>query len=303
MQKLFMFPGQGSQNKQMLQGLQAKYNKELEQEFEKNQLTTNNFLESTVGIQLAIYTKQVSEVTEILQAGYSPNLVAGHSIGTFAAAVACGVMSFETGLELVSYRGKLMADAFPKDFGMAVIVGLRKDIIEEIVSLTNKSEYPVYLSNENAPLQFTVSGHNDGLKKVISLGKEKGASLAKQIDVPVPSHSVLMTEVASKLKEKMTEYSFFKPSCFYLMNHTGRATKNLADIKEDLAVNVMYPVLWDLISDITLERQIELSLEMSPGEALTNLLKNKQPHLRQISIQKVGIKGSLYLMNKWEGRE
>ena len=56
--------------------------------------------------------------------GATPDAVAGHSSGTFAAAVAAGTLTFAEALTAVRHRGELMRDAYPSGYGMAAVLGL-----------------------------------------------------------------------------------------------------------------------------------------------------------------------------------
>jgi Flp pilus assembly protein protease CpaA len=71
---------------------------------------------------------------------FQPEMVAGHSVGEFAALVTAGAMTFEDGLKLVANRALAMqdaCDAVPST--MAAIIGLDDTIIEEVcVSITDE---------------------------------------------------------------------------------------------------------------------------------------------------------------------
>ncbi len=63
---------------------------------------------------------------------FNPQMVAGHSLGEFSALVACGVLSFEQGLDLVSKRAIAMQEACENTNGtMAAILGLENKVIEQ----------------------------------------------------------------------------------------------------------------------------------------------------------------------------
>jgi hypothetical protein len=57
--------------------------------------------------------------------GLSPQFVAGHSVGTFSAAVIAGVITLAEALAAVALRGRLMEEACADgDWGMAAVSGL-----------------------------------------------------------------------------------------------------------------------------------------------------------------------------------
>src|ERR1700694_2436130 len=72
-----------------------------------------------------------------------PHAYAGHSLGEFPALCAAGAVKFEDALQLVHWRGKLMAEAGKRQTGtMAAIIGMDakdlKELCEEIETETGK---------------------------------------------------------------------------------------------------------------------------------------------------------------------
>src|ERR1700680_1596292 len=117
----FLYPGQGAQVPGMLHQLSDRGGntstlQEASQVLGRDVLTldTEQALSSTVPVQLALFVSGVA-TTRIMQAeGVGPDVVAGLSVGVFAAAVAVGVLSFKDGLSLVKLRAELMEKAYPK---------------------------------------------------------------------------------------------------------------------------------------------------------------------------------------------
>src|SRR5690606_34386709 len=64
--------------------------------------------------------------------GAQPALLAGHSLGEYAALVAAGALSLEDGARLVRVRGQLMQDAAPAGTGaMAAVIGAEDALVDE----------------------------------------------------------------------------------------------------------------------------------------------------------------------------
>ena len=69
--------------------------------------------------------------------GLVPDVVAGHSLGEYSALVAAGSLDFETAVNLVARRGRLMEEAVPEGRGtMAVLLGLD---YEQVVSICREA--------------------------------------------------------------------------------------------------------------------------------------------------------------------
>ena len=73
------------------------------------------------------------------------------SVGAFAAAVAAEALSFKDALRLVKLRAELMEKAYPRGYGLSVVVGLNEQQLSKIVSAISKPDAPVFLANLNTP--------------------------------------------------------------------------------------------------------------------------------------------------------
>ena len=161
----FLYPGQGAQFAGMLHQLPERAEvketlREASQVLGHDVLTldTKQALSSTVSVQLALFVSGVA-ATRIMQAeGVKPDVVAGLSVGAFAAAVAAGALAFKDGLGLVKVRAELMERAYPKGYGLAAVIGLTETHLSQIVSEINRPESPVFVGNLNAPTQFVIAG-------------------------------------------------------------------------------------------------------------------------------------------------
>lgn len=202
MTSAWLFPGQGSQYPMFLDALPQKT---IVRETIKTasevihepllQLQTREALESTRNVQLTMLTAGVAVARYFLNEGVKPQFVAGHSVGAFAAAVTADVLKFEDALLLVKERGELMEALQDENYGMAVIIGLTENQLEEVVKGIHTEEFPVYVSNRNSPTQLTLSGHKRAMQEVIDEVDGKGVSSAKMLKVTTPSHSPLFLPV------------------------------------------------------------------------------------------------------------
>ncbi|HET9378348.1 MAG TPA: malonate decarboxylase subunit epsilon, partial [Chthoniobacterales bacterium] len=238
----FLYPGQGAQFAGMLHQL-PEHAKIRETLHEASQvlghdvltLDTEATLSSTVPVQLGLFVSGVA-VTRALQAeGIEPDSVAGLSVGAFAAAVAAEALSFKDGLCLVKLRAERMEEAYPKGYGLSVIIGLNERQLSEIITEINKPESPVFLANLNAPTQIVIAGSDAGMKGVVHRAKNEGAHTTKRLPVSVPSHCVLLQSVADQLIRRLAGVEIRTPKAIYISNRRARALRDPDAIREDLA--------------------------------------------------------------------
>ena len=127
----FLFPGQGSQVPGMLHRLPdhpavRRTCDEVSQCLSQNvfDLDSDTALQSTLSVQLALFTCAVAMSRVLVEEGVRPVAVAGLSVGAFAAAVESGTICLSDGVHLVRQRAEMMMKLYPKGYGLAAIVGL-----------------------------------------------------------------------------------------------------------------------------------------------------------------------------------
>ncbi|EPH97705.1 malonate decarboxylase, epsilon subunit family protein [Enterococcus faecalis 13-SD-W-01] len=298
----FLFPGQGSQKPGMLADVPISYIDRVENVTGYRLIDDEKNYQDTVFIQLALLTKAVFYLDEMEKNEILPDITAGHSIGAFCAAVACGSLTFENAAELVYHRAVLMKEAYPKDYAMGVVVGLTRSEAEKLVKETFTADEPVYLSNENCPMQHTLSGSISGLEKTLAEAKKRQAQTAKLLKVPVPSHCVLMKETVEKFKPYINTVRLTDARCLYLKNTDGRATQDAEEIRKDLLENIAYPVQWNQMMGLAKELGMDLTIEFPPGNTLTKLIHARfgaDNGIRTINLDQHGVDDATFLYQKW----
>ncbi|TNJ66118.1 acyltransferase domain-containing protein [Paenibacillus hemerocallicola] len=299
----FLFPGQGSQSPGMLSALPthrvaqdvlAEASDVLQQDI--HSLETAEALSSTIAVQLATFIAGVATATALEHDGMTPKLVAGHSVGAFAAAVVAKTLKFADALLLVKRRAEWMEQAFPHGYGMGVVVGLDEERLSAIVQKVHAVTRPVNIANKNASRQFTVAGHEAALEMVLDGARKAGASKAVRLPVRVPSHCALMAPIEAKLKEALERVAMSDATVLYAANVNARAIRAAASIRTDLHASLSRPVMWYEAMVMFYERGVRLFVEMSPGRVLTSIAEAAFPSARAVSVNVSGLEAvrSLY---------
>jgi malonate decarboxylase epsilon subunit len=301
----FLYPGQGAQIPGMLHQLPDRAEttwtlQEASQVLGRDVLTldTEQALSSTVPVQLALFVSGVA-ATRIMHAeGVEPDVVAGLSVGAFAAAVAAGALAFKDGLSLVKLRAELMEKAYPQGYGLAAVVGLSETHLSQIVSEFNQPASPVFVGNLNAPTQFVIAGSDSGIEAVLNRAKNEGARSAKRLEVSVPSHCVLLKSVADELTSRIAKIEIKTPKAIYVSNRRARVLRDPDGIREDFATNIAYPVRWHDATTVAYERGVRFFLELPPGHTLTELASTAFPDARSIALSQMQIDSAVKLIKR-----
>ena len=292
----FLFPGQGAQSEGLLHHLpqHAEVTRTIEEASDVlgvdiAALDNAEAMHSTAAVQPALLIAGVATARALMAEHVHPAAVAGMSIGAFGAAVTCGTLSFADAIPLVRLRGELMQAAFPSGYGLVAIEGLDEVHVESIMGRICTAEFPVYVSNINAPRQIVVAGSDAALDAVNAEARQRGARRAERLAVSVPSHCPLLQPVADRLAQAMALLPLRPPTMPYVSNRGGRALRSADAIREDLATNVAHPVRWYDALEVLRELGATLFLEMPPGHVSTQLVAQLLPGVRAVSIADQGL--------------
>ena len=122
--------------------------------------------------------------------GIEPTVVAGHSIGEFAAAQRAGVFALEDALRLVALRGRLM-QAVRAEGAMEAVFAEEERVRGWIEAVGGAAA----VAGINAPDQIVVSGTRDAVAAVIELARGAGVT-TRSLRTSQAFHSPLMDGVA-----------------------------------------------------------------------------------------------------------
>jgi malonate decarboxylase epsilon subunit len=276
----FLFPGQGSQEPAMLRHLIShRAAEEVLQEmsqtlgFDVRVTDSEDALKSTISIQLALLASGVATARVLIQSGVRPTVVAGLSIGAFAAAVVAEALSLSDATKLVRSRAEQMETMFPSGYGLAALIGLNETQVSGLVNAVSSETHPVFVGNVNAPRQIVIAGSIDGMKEVLSRAVELGARKAELLHVSVPSHCPLLQPIAKSLREQLRSMQIRDPQFVYVSNVKARAIRSAGGIATDLADNIAHGVRWHDATSLAQELGCLLFLEMPPGHALSDLVR------------------------------
>lgn len=281
MKKAYVFPGQGAQfvgmgkdlyeNHAIAKNLFEKANEILGFSITNIMFEgTEEDLKQTKVTQPAIFLHSVI-MREVLRENFTPDMVAGHSLGEFSALVACGVLSFEDGLQLVAKRALAMQKACEKTAGtMAAVLGLEDSLVEKICA---DIQGVVTAANYNCPGQLVISGEIESVNTACEKLKAAGAKRALLLPVSGAFHSELMAPAREELASAIEQVIFNTPICPVYQNVTTTAVINPQEIKKNVIEQLTAPVKWTQSIENMVKDGASTFIEVGPGKVLQGLIK------------------------------
>jgi [acyl-carrier-protein] S-malonyltransferase len=280
----FLFPGQGSQTVGMGKEFAEKY-PIARQTFEEADHVLGYKLSDicwtgpeeklrlTEITQPAILATSVAAWRVLDEKGLSPHIVAGHSLGEYAAHCAAGTLEFGEALRTVRNRGKYMQEAVPVGVGaMAAILGMGVAKVDGVCHDAAHGEV-CEPANINSPEQIVISGHAAAIERAVKLASDRGAKKAKTLPVSAPFHCSLMKPAQDRLAADLTSLPFGTPKVPVACN-VDAAIVNDADSSRDALIRqVTGSVKWEQSIRLLIREGVRVFIEVGPGKVLWGLMR------------------------------
>jgi len=291
----FVFPGQGSQSRGMMNGYAdfpvvrdtfAEASEVLKQDLWQLVAEGSDAdLNATVNTQPIMLTAGVAVYRAWQsQNGAAPAMLAGHSLGEYTALVAAGALSFTNALPLVRFRAQCMQQAVPEGVGgIAAILGLDDDTVRAVCAEAAQGEV-LEAVNYNSPAQVVIAGNRAAVERGMELAKAKGAKRAIMLPMSVPSHCQLLKGAAEQLRGYLADVAVQSPIIPVLHNADVAAYSDGAAIKDALVRQLYSPVRW-VETVLEFGRQgITHNAECAPGKVLAGLNKRIDANQQALAI-------------------
>jgi [acyl-carrier-protein] S-malonyltransferase len=244
-------------------------------------------LNDTVNTQPALFVHSIATLRVLMEMhpDFLPDYVAGHSMGELSALVAAGSLEFEEGLLLVRKRGELMKQAGElSPGGMAAILGLDIEILENICAAASDNADIVQIANDNCPGQVVISGATAALERAMKGAKEAGARRVVPLAVSIAAHSPLMAYAQESFNQAVESVNFNDPEIPIIGNVYARSLNSVREIEEDLQAQLNSRVRWTETIQLMRTQGIENFVEIGNNAVLAGLLKRIDRNALGLSI-------------------
>ena len=309
---IYMFPGQGAQERKMCMDVHKKYERAKQiwdiasdiygddlvdicknRPFREMQLTDR--------AQMLINTCNIVMYELAKAEGVVPDIVMGHSAGELSALYAADAVGLEDILYLVKCRGKFMYESAASSSGKMIAVKNLDTF--KVQSKINECQRfgTICLANHNSASQCVVSGDvevvkqfeqeicNDSECEIIDL-KQQGAW-----------HSPHMEEAKLRFRQELSKIRVSAPKIPIILNYSADFVTTSKEIRYQLTEILTSTVNWytslKKIYDIykPLDCPVPTFAEMGPNKILRGLLRKSFQHLSFVDYEILNVNDSLSL--------
>ena len=242
------------------ENLSAEEKKEAEHKLKQTEYTQPAMLTADLAIEAALNAH-----------GHMPDMVAGHSLGEYAALMSAGILDMDGALRAAAARGTEMGSVEIEDKGLMASVTAPYDRIAEIIEAVDGY---VIAANKNSPKMTVIAGETDPVKEAISRFEAEGFQTVT-LATSHAFHSRIVAPANAPLRKFLENLEISWPNIpitcnvdggWYPMDDGGDSK---VAILSKLAPQMASSVEWTAQINSMYDAGARLFLEVGPKRALT----------------------------------
>ncbi|MBK6872274.1 MAG: ACP S-malonyltransferase [Kineosporiaceae bacterium] len=206
-------------------------------------------------------------------------VVAGHSVGEFAAAALAGVLSAEQAIVLVRERGRAMAAASAvTPTGMSAVVGGDPTEVSEVIE-----KFGLTAANVNGSGQVVAAGTLEQLAELAAAPPARARVIPLQVAGAFHTHHMApAVDVLAQLAAAVTPAA---PTARLLSNADGAVLDSPTQALGRLVTQVSNPVRWDRCLQTLADLGVTALIELPPAGTLVGLAKRALPGVELLAVK------------------
>ncbi len=245
-------------------------------------------LNNTANAQLAIFANQVA-ITEAINQLYdtSDATYAGFSLGEYNAYYSAGLFDYETGLDIIDKRSKLMASV-ESDYITKVCIGLTKEQLTSFKDELNEElDSPLIISNHNNETQLLINFNQSDEGYITEKIKLAGAKRILPIAISGPFHTCIFSDAKEQYAKFLETVELGNVTNDLYLNVDGQRYTETTDIKhimvDHLTTGVAwYPQITNMIND-----GVTTFVEVGSKSVLASMIKKIDRSVKVITIESI----------------
>ncbi len=240
-------------------------------------------LKQTEYTQPAMLTADLAIERTLNAFGHQPDMVAGHSLGEYAALMSSGILDMDGALRAAAARGTEMGSVVIDDKGLMASVTAPYEAVEAVLEATDGY---VIAANKNSPKMTVIAGETAPVRAAMAAFEAKGFNCV-ELATSHAFHSKIVAPANEPLRRFLEGLDIRWPSVPITANVDGafyptEGTDSKAAILEKLAPQMASSVEWTKQVEAMYAAGGRVFVEVGPKRALTmfamQILEGK-PHV------------------------
>ncbi len=281
MKSVFLFPGQGGKNKDMIKNLYKNF------QIIKNTINYGSrilkydiwrIIQNKQKINKTIYLQPIIIVINTAiwrlwnqNKGKKPNILVGHSLGEYSALVCDSKISFKNIIILTQKRAYLMRYLPKKKLSMISVLGLNCANFKEIFFKIRK-KYLIEVSNYNTKKNIVISLYKKNIKQIKTIfSKYHIKNIIMKTDFA--SHCKMIFNISKKFGYLLKNIKWFNKKTLIIHNININYNKNIYNTSDILVRHLYSPVRWLETIKYLEFLGVKYFIECGANKMLTKMLK------------------------------
>ena len=227
-------------------------------------------LKQTEYTQPAMLTADLAIERTLNAFGHHPDMVAGHSLGEYAALMSSGILDMDGALRAAAARGTEMGSVEIDDKGLMASVTAP---YEEVAAILESTEGYVIAANKNSPKMTVIAGETEPVRAAMAAFESKGFN-SVELATSHAFHSRIVAPANEPLRRFLEGLEIRWPSIPITANVDGSfypmdGADSKAGILNQLAPQMASAVEWTKQIETMYDAGGRVFLEVGPKRALT----------------------------------
>lgn len=223
--------------------------------------------------------------------GVRPDLVAGHSVGAYAAAVLAGVMSPIDGAQLIHERALLMQDHAPPG-AMAAVFADVDEVADDIALVQGAAS----IAAINGPRETVISGCPEAVTSAVQRHRARGTA-AVVLPVTRGFHSPEMDPILEPLRTVVDRVTLAIPTdCVFVSDLTGAVAGPEVATPDYWVQHARRPVQFGAVARTLADQGASVIVELGSGGILPLVATAAPPDRALVCVPTIGTIGRVALL-------
>ena len=223
--------------------------------------------------QPLLFAASITSAKAAISIGIEPQVVAGHSVGEWSAAVIAGALTPEVGARLISERANAMAQACTEtSTGMAAILG--GDPIEVA---DRCAELSLSVANNNGAGQCVVGGLTEDVEKLVAYPPNRART--RVLGVAGAFHTAYMEPAVTIVRAAAATVAVDELNVPVISNLDGDVVQDGRELLDRMVRQIAEPVRWDLCMQTMSRSNVTDAVETCPAGTLSGIARRGTPEI------------------------